>query len=168
MTAEESTWSIGGRTDLKTQILTIIFNWNPIQGWFKVDLDFIFSLLSLFWKNKSMLMRSSCCACLCVSLLSNLNAWTNLYETWYAYHGTWAHLNGILHKSPFVCMFILLSLLGNGCVKTLPRQRIEKLLGASFSMWSVSYKRKVGDWFFSELLVFFRRRGHQKNRTLSC
>jgi hypothetical protein len=34
-----------------------------------------------------------------------LNAWTNLYETWYIYHGTWAHLNGILHKSlPSICV----------------------------------------------------------------
>jgi hypothetical protein len=36
-----------------------------------------------------------------------LNAWTNLYETWYAYHGTWAHLNGVLHKSlPSVCVSV--------------------------------------------------------------
>jgi hypothetical protein len=28
-----------------------------------------------------------------------LNAWTNFCETWYVYHGTWAHLNGVLHKS---------------------------------------------------------------------
>jgi hypothetical protein len=31
----------------------------------------------------------------CVSM----NTWTYIYETWYAYHGSWAHLNGILHKS---------------------------------------------------------------------
>jgi hypothetical protein len=36
-----------------------------------------------------------------------LNAWTNLYETWYVYCGIWAHLNGILHKSlPSVCVFV--------------------------------------------------------------
>jgi hypothetical protein len=23
-----------------------------------------------------------------------LNGWTNIYEIWYVYHGTWAHLNG--------------------------------------------------------------------------
>jgi hypothetical protein len=68
------------------------------------------------------------------------------------YHGTWAHLNGMLHKSlPFsLCVYmciplsflgnrsvkialsllgnssvkILLSLLGNGSVKTLWRQQI--------------------------------------------
>jgi hypothetical protein len=36
-----------------------------------------------------------------------LNAWTNLYEIWYVYHGTWAHLNGVLHKSlPSVCLYV--------------------------------------------------------------
>jgi hypothetical protein len=25
--------------------------------------------------------------------------WTNFYETWYAYHGVWAYLNGAIHKS---------------------------------------------------------------------
>jgi hypothetical protein len=28
-----------------------------------------------------------------------LNAWTNLYETWYIYHGIWAHFNDVIHKS---------------------------------------------------------------------
>jgi hypothetical protein len=37
--------------------------------------------------------------CLCVLLDQHLNAWENLYETWYAYHATWAHTNGVLHKS---------------------------------------------------------------------
>jgi hypothetical protein len=47
---------------------------------------------------------------------------------WYVYHGNWAHINGIFHKSlTSVCVFVcvsLPSLLGNGSVKTLPRQRI--------------------------------------------
>jgi hypothetical protein len=56
-----------------------------------------------------------------------LNAWTNVYETWYPYHGTWAHLNGVLRKflRP-VCVSICvspLSLLGNGSVNTFPRPR---------------------------------------------
>jgi hypothetical protein len=80
-----------------------------------------------------------------------LNAWTNLYETWYVYHGTWAHLNGVFHKSlPSVCVPVcvsLLSLLGNGSVKTFPGQRIyatiEEFLDASFSMRSASYQRRV-------------------------
>jgi hypothetical protein len=54
------------------------------------------SVISLLWKkqktNKRRLMRLPCCLCL-------LNAWTNLYETSYVYHGTWAHLNSVLHKS---------------------------------------------------------------------
>jgi hypothetical protein len=28
-----------------------------------------------------------------------LIAWMNLYETWYVYHGRWAHINGELRKS---------------------------------------------------------------------
>jgi hypothetical protein len=39
-----------------------------------------------------------------------LNAWTNLYETWYVCHGTWAHVNGVLHKSfPYVFMSVCVS-----------------------------------------------------------
>jgi hypothetical protein len=34
-----------------------------------------------------------------------LNAWTKLSETWHEYYGTWAHLNGVLHKPhPSVCV----------------------------------------------------------------
>jgi hypothetical protein len=78
----------------------------------------LFSILSLFRKNKSNLMR---CLCDCESRLNR----TNLYETWYLYHGTWAHLNGVLHKSlPSVCICIPPSLLGNGSIKTLSRQQI--------------------------------------------
>jgi hypothetical protein len=68
-----------------------------------------------------------------------LNAWTNLYETWHVYHGNWAHLGGVLHKSlPSVCVSVcvsLLSLLGNGSVKCLPpfgaRQRLGKHVPAA-------------------------------------
>jgi hypothetical protein len=35
---------------------------------------------------------------------------------------------------------------------------IEELLDASFCMLSISRQRKVGDYFFPELLVFFRDR----------
>jgi hypothetical protein len=46
---------------------------------------------------------------------------TILYETWYVYHDTSAHLNGVLHKSlPSVCVSVcvsLLSLLGKSSVK---------------------------------------------------
>jgi hypothetical protein len=43
----------------------------------------LFDLLSLFWKNESRLMRLPCCLCIHVSPPSNLNGWTNLYDTWY-------------------------------------------------------------------------------------
>jgi hypothetical protein len=68
-----------------------------------------------------------------------LSVWTSLYEAWCIYHGTRAHLNGLFHKSllsfcvsvcvsPIVAKQLLgkknpLLLLGNGSVKTLPRQR---------------------------------------------
>jgi hypothetical protein len=63
-----------------------------------------------------------------------LNAWTNLYETFYVYHGNLVHLDGVLHKSlPSVCVSVcatLLSLQSNGSVKYIPhlgsRQRIGK------------------------------------------
>jgi hypothetical protein len=67
------------------------------------------------------------------------------------YHGTWAHLNGVLNKS-------LPSIWVSVCVScTVARQRLGKnvtvatnthatieLLDASFSVRSVSYQRKVG------------------------
>jgi hypothetical protein len=68
-----------------------------------------------------------------------LNTWTNLYEIWYVFHGTSAHLNGVLHKSrPSVsvsaCVF-LLSSLGNGSVKCTPpfcsRQQLGKHVPAA-------------------------------------
>jgi hypothetical protein len=64
----------------------------------------------------------------CPTASSPLNAWTNRYETRYVYHGTWAHLNGGLHKSlPSVCVSVCVSpleLLGNGSVYTFLLQRI--------------------------------------------
>jgi hypothetical protein len=72
----------------------------------------IYKLFSLFWRNKSRLMRSPCCLCVCESppLLT--------FETLYVYHGTWAHLNGLLHKSlhQSACLS-LFSLLCRGSVK---------------------------------------------------
>jgi hypothetical protein len=73
-------------------------------------------------KNVVRLMRSLCCLYVC-----DLNDWINLYETWYIYHGTWVHLNSILHEYlPSVCVSVcvsLLSLQGKGSVNTFPRQR---------------------------------------------
>jgi hypothetical protein len=47
-----------------------------------------FSLFSLFWKNKSMPMRSACCLCVCVSPLStvdclNQSLWNLVYISWH-------------------------------------------------------------------------------------
>jgi hypothetical protein len=28
-----------------------------------------------------------------------MNAWTDVLETWYVYHGSWLNLSGIIHKS---------------------------------------------------------------------
>jgi hypothetical protein len=87
-------------------------------------------------------MRSPSCLCACESpLYQLLNAWTNIYETWYVYNGNWTHLNGVLHKSfPLVCVSAcvsLLSLLGNGSVKCIPpigtRQRHGKHVSAAMN-----------------------------------
>jgi hypothetical protein len=95
--------------------------------------------------------RLAVCAFACVCVCppeQRLNAWTNLYKTWYVYHDTWSHLNGLRHKSlPSVCGSVWISLLDNGSVNTFPRQRIrakiEQLLDASFPMRSVSYQTRV-------------------------
>jgi hypothetical protein len=70
-----------------------------------------------------------------------MNAWTSLYETWYVYHDTWAHVSGVLHKSltsvcVSVCVSFLLflgkrSFLGNSSVNTFPRQLIHAAIEES-------------------------------------
>jgi hypothetical protein len=80
--------------------------------------------------------------CLIVNILIALS---NLYEIWYVYHGTSAHFNKSL---PSVCVYVYpLSLLGNGSINMFPRKRIhatrDESLEASFSIRSVSYKRRV-------------------------
>jgi hypothetical protein len=76
-----------------------------------------FGLLSLFWKNKKCrLIRSPCCPC-----IIPIHFWMSnqFYKTRYVYHGTWAHLNSVLHKSLLgVCMCSHISLLRNGFIKT--------------------------------------------------
>jgi hypothetical protein len=107
-------------------------------------------------------MRPPCCASVYPYILpSTFESLTNVYETWCVYHGTWAHLNGVLHKSfPSVCVSLCvspLSVLCNGSVNTSPQQRIHatiKSFVVPFSMWFVSCQWKVGDYFFPELLFF--------------
>jgi hypothetical protein len=67
----------------------------------------IFSLFLLFWKKKeSKLMWSSSCLSV-YPPYQLLKAWVSFYETWYVYHGTWAHLKCLLHKFlPSVCVSI--------------------------------------------------------------
>jgi hypothetical protein len=93
-------------------------------------------------------MRSPSCLCVCVSSYQLLNALTSLYETWYVYHGTLAHLTYVLHKSlpsVFVSVCVsLLSLHGNGFVKCIyffgSRQRFGKhVLAAS----NISNNRRI-------------------------
>jgi hypothetical protein len=63
---------------------------------------------------------------LSVNLCVFLNAWTSLHETWYAHHGTRAHLNGVLYKPlPSASLYVYPSIVSrqrHG--KTLPLQRI--------------------------------------------
>jgi hypothetical protein len=92
-----------------------------------------FKLHSFFWRNKCGLMRPSFCVsvCPCVHVSMCLSVYpqlsndgTNFYEIWYIHHGTWAHLNGVHHKSLLlicVCMCIPLSFLGNRSVKNICR-----------------------------------------------
>jgi hypothetical protein len=72
--------------------------------------------------------------------------------------GTWAHLNGVLHKSLHLSLPLPLSLLANRSVRNVTAASnthvIEKVLDASFSMRSVTYQRKVGD-YFSPHVVFY-------------
>jgi hypothetical protein len=97
----------------------------------------LFSLLSY-----SRLMWSPLCSCVCIPPPPShylLNAWTKLYETWYVYHGNWAHVSGILHKflpSVFVSVYVsLLPLQGNDSVRFIPsfgaRQQLGKQVPAA-------------------------------------
>jgi hypothetical protein len=83
----------------------------------------VFKLFSLFEKTKGRLVGSPWCLCvrLCVSPPHKLlNASPNLYETWYVYHGIWAHLKGMFHKSfhTSLCLYLYLPIVG--------RQRLVK------------------------------------------
>jgi hypothetical protein len=79
-------------------------------------------------RNEISLIQYLLCVCyesLYPPILSSVSLDQFFYETWYVYYGTSARLNGVLHKSlPLVHVCVsLLSLLGNGSVKTFPPQR---------------------------------------------
>jgi hypothetical protein len=77
--------------------------------------------------------------CMCIPPCQLLNASTNLYETWYVYHGNWANRIGVLHRPlPSVCVSVcvcFILLLRNGSVKCfLPfcaRQLLDKHVPAA-------------------------------------
>jgi hypothetical protein len=52
--------------------------------------------LFLFWNHKVGLWDHHAVCASVNSAYQLLNAWTNVYEIWYAHHGSWAHLNGVL------------------------------------------------------------------------
>jgi hypothetical protein len=90
-------------------------------------------------------MRSLFCVSV-YTLYQFLSARTNLYEISYVYHGTWAHLNGLLHKSlSSVCMYMFPLIIArqrlfkNVTSATNTHVTIEELLDTSFSLQSVSY-----------------------------
>jgi hypothetical protein len=59
----------------------------------------------------------------CVSVYPPINFW--MPDTWYVYHDTWAHLNGVLHKSlPSVCVSVCVPLI-------IARQRLDKNVTAA-------------------------------------
>jgi hypothetical protein len=61
----------------------------------------------------------------------------------YVYHGNWAHLNGILHKSfPSLCVS-LLSLLCNGLVKSIPPFGARQRFGIHVRMEMIACNRRI-------------------------
>jgi hypothetical protein len=68
---------------------------------------------------------------------------------WYVYHGIWAHLSGILYNLSYraVCLYVCAKQrLGESVTPaTNTHATVEELLDVSFSMWSVSYQRRIGD-----------------------
>jgi hypothetical protein len=66
-----------------------------------LSLSFSLALLPSCWgkKKTGAGLWDNDAVCVSVNLpYQILNAWTNLYETWHVHHGTWAHLNVVLHK----------------------------------------------------------------------
>jgi hypothetical protein len=107
----------------------------------------VFSRLSLFWKIKVGLCDHHAVCVPVYPPYKLLNAWTNLYETWYVYHSTWVHLNGILHKSlPRLCLYVYPPIvarqrLGKNVTAATNTHATIELLDA-FYMRSVSYQGK--------------------------
>jgi hypothetical protein len=79
-----------------------------------------------------------------------LNAWTNIYETWYVHHGICAHLNGVLHTflssvRVSVCVSLLIvasQRLGEHIPPAKNTCKNWRTVGR-VAVWSLSYQRKV-------------------------
>jgi hypothetical protein len=93
-------WVITGRTHTNTQT----------ARWLHKS-TFIFSLLSLFWKEIKVDLWNYLTVCVSVNpAFEFLNGRTKFYETWYVYHGTWVHLYDVLRKFlPLVCVSLCVS-----------------------------------------------------------
>jgi hypothetical protein len=84
-------------------------------------------------------MQSPWCLCACESpTFEWLNKALCNLVIWYVCHGTWAHLNGVLHKcfpSVFMPVYVsLLSLIGKDsikCIRFIARQRLGKHIPAA-------------------------------------
>jgi hypothetical protein len=91
------------------------------------SLFWMFSLVSLFWKNKSRLKWTPFCLCVCVSRLSTCEClsqslWNLVCISWHPESISTAYFINPSHHSVSMC--IPISLLGNGSVNTFPLQQI--------------------------------------------
>jgi hypothetical protein len=80
----------GGGMERETTVVLNVALWN--FGFPRMrNFCSVLSLILKKWKYAYMI------TILCVSV-PGFPPWTNLYGTWYVYHDTWGHLNGVLHK----------------------------------------------------------------------
>jgi hypothetical protein len=96
----------------------------------------------------------------CVSVYPHyqlLNAWTNLYETWYVYHANWAHLT-VYFRNPSrqsVCTCIPATVARQRSVKCIPpfgaRQRLGKHVQAAKNTRNI--RRIIGRVIFYAIRV---------------
>jgi hypothetical protein len=119
--------------------------------------DPLLTYFPYFEKNKSRTMRSLCCPCLCIPpSKQHLNPWTNIYETWYVYHSTWAHLRGLLHKFPSACVSVYVSSL-------VARQKLH-----SRKEYMRNKRRIVGRIFYHAVRVVSKESGLLVHPRSSC
>jgi Zn-finger protein len=139
------------------------------------DNKFSFSLLSLFWKNKSMLKISPCCLCIppppktfeCL----NQSLW-NLVHIMAPEPISKAYFINPCHQSVCLHVYCPLLLLGNNSVNTFPWQwihaTIEELLDASFSIWSMSCQRSVCGSVYPSIVAWQWLSKHVPTGTKNC